>query len=214
MTVGASLLANLRWLVHAAAAVPLLRLVLGAFGMAGQTLGPDPVEYLLRELGWWAVVLLVATLAVTPLRVWTAKAPLLRVRRPLGLWAFTYALLHLTVYLVLDRQLAWSEIVGDLAKRPYITVGMLAVTLLLPLAATSTAAAMRRLGRRWQTLHRLTYPAAMLGVLHFALQVKKDLTEPLVFAVILGGLLAWRLRRALSRTRTPPSPDSSAPCQR
>lgn len=213
MTAGASLLANLRWPVHAAAAVPLLRLVLGAFGLAGQSLGPDPVEYLLRELGWWAVTLLVATLAVTPLRVWTATLPLLRLRRPLGLWAFTYALLHLAVYLVLDRQLAWPEIVGDLAKRPYIMAGLAAVMLLLPLAATSNGAAMRRLGRRWQALHRLTYPAAMLGVLHFALQVKKDLAEPVVYALVLAGLLGWRLWRVISRARTPLSPGSSAPAR-
>ena len=183
----------LRYALHAALLVPLALLVLGAFGIAGQTLGADPVETLLRELGWWAVTLLVAGLAVTPLRHWLNKAPLLRLRRPLGLWAFTYALLHFAVYLVLDRQLAWSEILKDLGKRPYITVGFAAVVLLLPLATTSTAWAMRKLGRRWQKLHRLAYATATLGVLHFALQVKKDLTEPLLYAAVLAGLLGWRL---------------------
>jgi len=183
---------GLRYALHTALLVPLLLLVLGAFGIAGQTLGPDPVETLLRELGWWAVTLLVAGLAVTPLRHWLKQAPLLRLRRPLGLWAFTYALLHFTVYLVLDRQLAWSEILKDLGKRPYITVGFAAVVLLLPLAATSTAWAMRKLGRRWQKLHRLAYVAAALGLLHFLLQVKKDLTEPLVYAAVLASLLGWR----------------------
>jgi len=185
----------LRYALHAALLVPLALLVLGAFGIAGQTLGADPVETLLRELGWWAVTLLVAGLAVTPLRHWLKQAPLLRLRRPLGLWAFTYALLHFTVYLVLDRQLAWSEILKDLGKRPYITVGFAAVVLLLPLAATSTAWAMRKLGRRWQKLHRLAYATAILGVLHFALQVKKDLTEPLIYAAVLASLLGWRALR-------------------
>lgn len=185
----------LRYALHAGLLVPLLLLGLGAFEIAGRTLGPDPVETLLRALGWWAVTLLVAGLAVTPARHWLKLAPVLRLRRPLGLWGFAYALLHFTVYLVLDRQLAWAEILKDLGKRPYIMVGMGALVLLLPLAATSTAGAMRKLGRRWQKLHRLAYVAAALGVLHFLLQVKKDLTEPLVYAAVLGALLAWRALR-------------------
>ena len=183
----------LRYALHAGLLAPVLLLGLGAFELAGQTLGPDPVETLLRELGWWAVTLLVAGLAVTPLRHWLQQAPLLRLRRPLGLWGFTYAVLHLAVYLLLDRQLAWAEILKDVSQRPYIMVGFAAVLLLLPLAATSTARAMRKLGRRWQKLHRLAYVAAALGVLHFLLQVKKDLTEPLIHALVLGALLAWRL---------------------
>ncbi len=189
----------LRYGVHAGLLVPLLLLGLGAFEVAGQSLGPDPVETLLRELGWWAVTLLVAGLAVTPLRHWLKQAPLLRLRRPLGLWGFTYAALHFTVYLVLDRQLAWAEILKDLSKRPYIMVGFAAVLLLLPLAATSTAWAMRKLGRRWQKLHRLAYATAILGVLHFLLQVKKDLTEPLIYAAVLGALLGWRVLRHRSK---------------
>ena len=189
-----------RWTaLHVGLLVPLLLLGLGAFALAGQSLGPDPVETLLRELGWWAVTLLVAGLAVTPLRHWMKQAPLLRLRRPLGLWGFTYAVLHFTVYLVLDRQLAWAEILKDLSKRPYIMVGFAAVLLLLPLAATSTAWAMRKLGRRWQKLHRLAYATAILGVLHFLLQVKKDLTEPLIYAAVLGALLGWRVLRHRSK---------------
>lgn len=183
----------LRYALHAGLLAPVLLLGLGAFELAGQTLGPDPVETLLRELGWWAVTLLVAGLAVTPLRHWLQQAPLLRLRRPLGLWGFAYAVLHLAVYLLLDRQLAWAEILKDVSQRPYIMVGFAALLLLLPLAATSTARAMRKLGRRWQKLHRLAYVAAALGVLHFLLQVKKDLTEPLIHALVLGALLAWRL---------------------
>ena len=189
----------LRYALHVGLLVPLLLLGLGAFALAGQSLGPDPVETLLRELGWWAVTLLVAGLAVTPLRHWMKQAPLLRLRRPLGLWGFTYAVLHFTVYLVLDRQLAWAEILKDLSKRPYIMVGFAAVVLLLPLAATSTAWAMRKLGRRWQKLHRLAYATAILGVLHFLLQVKKDLTEPLIYAAVLGALLGWRVLRHRSK---------------
>jgi sulfoxide reductase heme-binding subunit YedZ len=191
--------AALRYGLHAGLLGPLLLLGLGAFALAGQSLGPDPVETLLRELGWWAVTLLVAGLAVTPLRHWLKQAPLLRLRRPLGLWGFTYAVLHFTVYLVLDRQLAWAEILKDLSKRPYIMVGFAAVLLLLPLAATSTAWAMRKLGRRWQKLHRLAYATAILGVLHFLLQVKKDLTEPLIYAAVLGALLGWRVLRHRSK---------------
>jgi sulfoxide reductase heme-binding subunit YedZ len=189
----------LRYALHVGLLVPLLLLGLGAFELAGQSLGPDPVETLLRELGWWAVTLLLAGLAVTPVRHWLKQAPLLRLRRPLGLWGFTYALLHFTVYLVLDRQLAWTEILKDLSKRPYIMVGFAAVLLLLPLAATSTAWAMRKLGRRWQKLHRLAYATAILGVLHFLLQVKKDLTEPLIYAAVLGALLGWRVLRHRSK---------------
>jgi sulfoxide reductase heme-binding subunit YedZ len=183
----------LRYALHATLLVPLALLVLGAFGIAGQTLGADPVETLLRELGWWAVTLLVAGLAVSPLRQWLKQAPLLRLRRPLGLWAFTYAMLHFAVYLLLDRQLAWGEVLNDLSKRPYIMVGFAAVLLLLPLAATSTAWAMRKLGRRWQKLHRLAYATAILGVLHFLLQVKKDLSEPLLYAAALAALFGWRV---------------------
>jgi len=191
----------LRYALHGSSALPLAWLLAAALGLGGQSLGADPVEKLLRETGWWGLTLLVASLAVTPLRVLSGRNPVLSLRRPLGLWGFAYATLHFTIYLVLDRQLAWTEIVGDLAKRPYIMAGMGAVLALIPLAATSTARAMRALGRRWQTLHQLAYVAAVLAVLHFALQVKKDLAEPMLYATALTVLLGWRVWRRLRRER-------------
>ena len=191
----------LRYALHASSALPLAWLLAAALGLGGQSLGADPVEKLLRETGWWGLTLLVASLAVTPLRVLSGRNPVLSLRRPLGLWGFAYATLHFTIYLVLDRQLAWTEIVGDLAKRPYIMAGMGAVLALIPLAATSTARAMRALGRRWQTLHEWAYVAAVLAVLHFALQVKKDLAEPMLYATALTVLLGWRVWRRLRRER-------------
>ncbi len=196
----------LRYALHLGLCLPLTRLVLGAFGLAGQSLGPDPVELLLRELGWWALTTLVGSLAVTPVAQLLGKAPVLRLRRPAGLWGFAYALLHFSVYLSLDRQWHWQEILKDLSQRPYIMVGFAALLLLLPLAATSTAGAMRRLGRRWRTLHRLVYGVGVLAVLHFALQVKKDLTEPLLYAGCLGVLLGWRLWRKKWMAATQPEP--------
>ena len=126
----------------------------------------------------------------------------------LGLFAFFYVLLHFTVYLVLDRRLDAAMIVEDIAKRPYITVGFTALLLLLPLAATSTQRMMRRLGRRWQQLHRLVYPIAILAVWHFYWQVKRDFTEPLVYAAIVATLLGWR---AWHRRRRVPVTSRYAP---
>ena len=145
---------------------------------------------------------MLVTLAVTPLRRLTGLGWLLRFRRMLGLFAFFYAALHLAVYLVLDRELAWSEIVTDLSKRPYIMVGFAAFVLLVPLAVTSTRGWVKRLGRRWQLLHRSVYLIAILGVLHFLWLVKADLLEPLIYAAVLAGLLAFRVPwRGLFRRR-------------
>jgi sulfoxide reductase heme-binding subunit YedZ len=118
---------------------------------------------------------------------------LVRVRRMLGLFAFFYALMHFTVYLWLDQGLALGAVWADIAKRPYITVGFTALLLLIPLAVTSTNAMMRRLGRRWQKLHRLIYVIALLGLWHFWWQVKKDIREPLLYAGIFALLMGWRL---------------------
>ncbi len=182
-------------LVFAACLVPALQLGLGAFAIAGFSLGANPVEALLHGLGKWGLNLLLITLCVTPL-TWIVRAPWpLRFRRMLGLFAFSYVMLHFLVYAILDQGLAWNFIVEDILERPYITVGIGALLLLLPLALTSTRRAMRRLGRRWAQIHKLIYPIAILGVWHYWWQVKQDWREPLVYASIVALLLGARLVR-------------------
>jgi sulfoxide reductase heme-binding subunit YedZ len=180
-------------LVFIAALLPALSMLAGVFGIAGQRLGADPVEELLLTCGKTALKLLLLTLAVTPLARIAHRPQLLRLRRMLGLFAFAYAALHFAVYLALDRAFDASMVVEDITRRPYITIGFTALLLLLPLAATSTQRMMRRLGRRWQHLHRLVYLIAILGVWHYYWQVKRDVTEPLVYAGILAVLLGWRV---------------------
>jgi methionine sulfoxide reductase heme-binding subunit len=158
---------------------------------------------LTHETGQWALRLLLATLAVTPLRRLGGWPALLRYRRALGLWAFAYACIHLTIYLALDLGGYWRQIFADIVERPFITVGMLAWLLLLPLAITSTRGMMRRLGRHWQRLHRLAYLAAALAVLHFLWLVKADLREPLLYASLLGLFLFRLLREAAPRVPDP-----------
>lgn len=183
-------------IVFAACLAPALWMLAGVFGIAGADLGPDPIEVLLDRAGKTAINLLCITLAVSPAATLLKRPKLLRVRRMLGLFAFAYALLHFTIYLVLDRSLDAQMIVDDLGERPYITIGFLALLGLIPLAATSTQRAMRRLGRRWQTLHRLVYVIVPLAVVHYWWQVKRDVTEPLVYAVIVAALLGYRALRA------------------
>lgn len=183
-------------LVFAACLAPALWMLAGVFGIADIDLGPDPIEVLLDRAGKTAIQLLCLTLAVSPAATLLKRPRLLRVRRMLGLFAFAYALLHFTIYLVLDRSLDARMIAQDLGERPYITIGFLALLCLVPLAATSTQRAMRRLGRRWQTLHRLVYVIVPLAVVHYWWQVKRDVTEPLVYAVIVAALLGYRALRA------------------
>jgi methionine sulfoxide reductase heme-binding subunit len=181
---------------------PAVLLVCGALGWFGQDLGADPVAKLLHACGKTALNFLLLTLAVTPARRLTGWTDLLRLRRMLGLFAFFYALAHFTVYLLLDRQMDYHTILQDVLKRPYITLGFAALLMLIPLAVTSTNRAMRRLGRRWQKLHRLIYPIAILGVWHYWWQVKKDISVPLLYACMLAALLGYRLLvRALARRR-------------
>jgi len=132
----------------------------------------------------------------------TSQPQLLRLRRMLGLFVFFYVVLHFTIYLVLDLELNFRTLGADIAKRPYITIGFTALLLLIPLAVTSTNGMMRRLGRRWQPLHRLVYVVAVLGVWHFYWQVKRDIREPLLYAGILATLLGYRVWRAGRRRRT------------
>jgi sulfoxide reductase heme-binding subunit YedZ len=180
-------------LVFAACLLPALYLVAGAFGVLGLSLGADPVKYMLHACGLWALRFLFITLCMTPLRDATRSVFWLRFRRMFGLFAFFYVVLHFTVYLLLDQAGKLSALWEDILKRPYITIGMLAFVLLMPLAVTSTAKMQRRLGRRWTKLHRLIYVIAVLGVWHFWWQVKKDIREPLVYACILAVLLGYRL---------------------
>jgi methionine sulfoxide reductase heme-binding subunit len=188
-------------LVFAACLVPLVWLTCGAFGWLGASLGPDPVKELEHECGKTALNLLLLTLAVTPVRQLTGQTQVLRLRRMLGLFAFFYVLLHFAIYLVLDLELNFRTLGADIAKRPYITIGFTALLMLIPLAVTSTNGMMRRLGRRWQSLHRLVYVIAVLGVWHFYWQVKRDIREPLVYAGILGVLLGYRALRARQHRR-------------
>jgi len=156
-------------------------------------LGANPVETLLLYQGRAALILLLLTLTVTPVRRFTGWNRVIKARRPLGLFSFFYASLHLAIYLGLDQGLAWGFILEDIVERPYITVGFGAFLLLTPLAVTSTKGWIRRLGKRWQRLHRLVYPAAGLAVLHFYWKVKADTLWPLVAAAVLAALLLVRL---------------------
>jgi sulfoxide reductase heme-binding subunit YedZ len=175
--------------------VPLGILTLETFGVAGMSLGANPVEALIHRLGIWGLNFLLITLAVTPLRQITGQAWLLRFRRMFGLFAFFYVSLHFLVYAGLDQRFDLAIILEDIAERPYITVGFSALLVLLPLALTSTRGMMRRLGANWKKLHRLVYLIAILGVWHFYWQVKLDTLEPTVYAAILAALLAYRLWR-------------------
>ena len=178
--------------------LPAALVVTDAFGITGG-LGANPVEAIQDRFGNWALRFIMITLAVTPVRRLTGWNWLSRFRRMLGLFAFFYALMHFLAWLVLDRELNVSDIVEDLTERPFITLGFAAVVLLTALATTSFAALRRRMGRNWQTLHNAVYVIAVLGVWHYWWQVKKDVTEPLVYAVILAALLGirlyWRLQR-------------------
>jgi sulfoxide reductase heme-binding subunit YedZ len=192
-----------RWLWFGVALWPLGRAAY--LVLSGELV--NPIEFITRSSGTWTLVFLLLTLSITPLRQLTGWAGWLAYRRMLGLYAFFYACLHLLTYLWLDQFFDWAAIWSDILQRPFITVGMLAFLLLIPLAATSTQAMMRRLKRRWGQLHRLVYLIAVLAVVHYLWLVKKDLTEPLIYAAVLAVLLAWRVvkrwqaRRATGRLR-------------
>jgi sulfoxide reductase heme-binding subunit YedZ len=173
--------------------LPLAVLLLRVFELAGFGLGANPIEELLHELGRWGLKFLLLTLTITPLRRWTGWTWLLRFRRMLGLFVFFYIVLHFITYAVLDQGLDISAIVEDIIERPYITLGMTGLLLLIPLAATSTKGMMRRLGRRWQKLHRLVYVIAVVGVWHFYWQVKLDTLDATIYALLLTVLLITRV---------------------
>ncbi|MGA9575284.1 MAG: protein-methionine-sulfoxide reductase heme-binding subunit MsrQ [Lysobacterales bacterium] len=178
--------------------LPFAFLLAGAFGLAGagMGLGANPVEELLHELGRWGLKFLLLTLSITPLRRWTGWNWLIGYRRMLGLFAFFYVVLHFLVYAVLDQGMDIRAIGEDIIKRPYITLGMAGLLMLIPLAVTSTRGMMRRLGKRWQKLHRLVYVIAIVGVWHFYWQVKLDTFDPTVYMLVLAVLLGERVYHA------------------
>jgi methionine sulfoxide reductase heme-binding subunit len=201
-------IAALKPLVFVLALAPLGLLI---WKTTQNALGTDPVAYLEHNTGIWALRLLLATLAVTPLRKLTGWNALIRFRRMLGLFAFFYASIHLITYLVVDLGGFWSQILVEIAKKPFVTVGFLAWLLMIPLAITSTKGMMRRLGRNWQRLHRLVYASGVFAALHFLWQVKYGETiaalEPVVYAGIFLALMLARvpgwLKQRKARRRHP-----------
>jgi methionine sulfoxide reductase heme-binding subunit len=181
----------LKLLAFALCAAPLARLVWLGFH-AGLT--ANPVEFVTHQTGAWALNLLVAGLCLTPLSRLLKRSEPIKVRRIVGLWAFAYALMHFLIWLVLYNELDWREMLYDVGKRRFITVGFAAFALLIPLAVTSTDGWIRRLGKKWGKLHMLVYPAAMLAVAHYYWLVKADKAWPIRYAVAVGLLLLFRLR--------------------
>lgn len=197
--------------LHAVALGPFAWLI---YDVWTDALGADPIATITHRTGDWALRFLLISLSVTPLRRLSGWNVLARFRRMLGLYAFFYASLHFSTYVILDLGGYWAQILDDLVKRPYITVGFLAWLGLLPLAITSTKGMVRRLGRRWIALHRLIYGIAVLGVLHYFWLVKSDLREPLMYGGILAALLILRLpplvRRLERRRKSTGSPQRGA----
>ncbi len=188
----------LRRVIFAAALVPAAALVYGAFT---DNLTANPIEYITHTTGTTALTFLIITLTVTPLRRLTGRNEIIRLRRMLGLFAFFYACLHLSTWVVLDWFFDVASMATDILDRPFITLGMTTFLLLLPLAITSTAGMIRRLGKRWQQLHRLVYVAAVTAIVHFWWVVKADFREPRLWALALSVLLGvrawWMLRTRL-----------------
>lgn len=187
-------------LVFVLSLVPAVLVVTDLFGISGD-LGANPVEAMQDRFGNWGLRFVMIALAVTPLRRLTGLNVLLRFRRMLGLFAFFYILMHFLIWLVLDQGLLLSAIIEDIAERPFITLGFTALVLLTAMAATSTSAIRRRMGRSWDKLHYSVYAVGVLGVWHYWWQVKADVREPLIYAAILSVLLGYRLWWAIRHRR-------------
>jgi sulfoxide reductase heme-binding subunit YedZ len=203
-----------RWLKRAVAVAAFVPAALTTVRFVTGDLGPNPIAEAMNDLGLWTLILLLATLACTPLQLITGWGWPLRLRKTLGLCAFGYVCLHFSTYLVLDQFFAWDEIFADIVRRKFITVGFAAFVLLIPLAVTSTSKMVKRLGfKRWKRLHRLVYVATALGVVHFLWRVKADTVEPLIYGGVLVLLLLLRgipwLRRRKAGAARPPSSTSS-----
>ncbi len=197
----------MRWLKP-----PVLLLCLAPLGWLGwkaanQDLGANPIEFITHQTGDWTLRFLVLTLAITPLRKLSGVSQLIRFRRMFGLFAFFYGCLHFTTYIWLDKFFQFPEMVKDVAKRPFITAGFTGFVLLIPLAITSTAGWIRRLGgRRWQMLHRAIYVSAIAGVVHYLWLVKSDIRSPMTYGAIVAVLLAYRMIVGLRGKPARPAP--------
>ena len=195
--------------IFVACLIPLARLVWLAFQ---GNLSANPIEFITRSLGTWTLVFLLITLSVTPLRKLLNQPWLIKLRRMLGLFAFFYASLHFVTYIWLDQFFDLQAIYKDVIKRPFITVGFASFLLLIPLAVTSTNNMVRRLGgKRWQKLHRLVYLIAVGGVVHYWWLVKKDITQPVIYAAVLAILLGYRIFVYLRKDQTLKLNPSSSP---
>jgi len=208
-TPSAAQMGAIKALLFVLCAMPALLLAQGWFN---NTLGANPIEAVTHTTGEWTLRMLLITLAVTPLRRLTGLHWLLRVRRQLGLFAFAYASMHFATYMWLDLYFDWNAIALDIIERPFVTVGFAAFVLLIPLAVTSTQAAIRRMGgRKWLALHRSVYAIAILGIIHYWWLVKADVFKPVLYALILVALLGarawWReLERRRQIAAMPPMP--------
>lgn len=180
----------IKGLLFLASLGPLAWLALNGYA---ENLGANPIEVITRTTGTWTLVFLLITLSITPLRKFSGWHWLIKLRRMLGLFAFFYVSLHFTTYIWLDQYFDFAGMIKDIAKRPFITVGFSSFVLLIPLALTSSAIMIRRLGRRWQQLHRLVYISAIGGVVHYLWLVKADIRQPLIYGTILTFLLGYRL---------------------
>ena len=183
--------------VFAACLIPLGQLLYKGWT---DDLTANPIEFITHFTGDWVLIFLLATLSITPLRKLSGWNGLIKFRRMLGLFAFFYAGLHFATYMVLDHFFDFQAIGKDILKRPYVTAGFTGLVLMVPLAITSTAGMIRRLGKRWQQLHRLVYVAAIAGVIHFYWLVKADIRRPLQYATVLALLLGYRLAATLNRS--------------
>jgi sulfoxide reductase heme-binding subunit YedZ len=192
--------------------LPVFLIVGDAFEITGR-LGANPIEAILDRFGNWALRFIMITLAVTPLRRMTGWNWLSRFRRMLGLFTFFHAFMHFTTWYVLDREMRLDDIIEDVIERPFITLGFVALILLTALAVTSFTAIRRRMGKRWQSLHNMAYVIGIFGVWHYWWQVKKDVTEPLIYAAILTVLLGIRVIRLWRRRKKPRQSSRRAPLQ-
>jgi len=189
----------------------LIPLTLLAWDAIWRQLGANPTEFAIRTTGFLTLIFLLITLSITPLRKLTGRNDLIKYRRMLGLFAFFYGALHLSIYFAIDRNLSFTSAAGDIVQRPFIAFGMTAFFLMIPLAVTSTNGMIKRLGgKRWQQLHKLTYLCAIGGVIHYYLIVKSDILMPLAFAAVLAALLGYRVYAANQKTaQTPVVPKQS-----